>query len=136
MNPQQAKIVISRASVYDAHGGEKEQLPFVPPFDEAPTVHIKVRALGHAPTVEQKVDVQVEVENVLVRQVGAPATSCQQLRRTLPGRDSQGFALVASIMGTCVYYGNLHGESDELCPSTFRDHQVTTSPFPMFHPAS
>ena len=49
------KLVISGASDYDAHGGEKEQLPLVPPFVEVHPVQEMVRALGHAPTVEQKV---------------------------------------------------------------------------------
>ena len=79
------KTVISRASEYDARGGEKEQLPVVPPFVEDRSVQDRVLAVGQAPTVEPKVHVQIEVLKVLVWQVGAPATSCQQLRRTLPG---------------------------------------------------
>jgi hypothetical protein len=79
------KTIISRASKYDARGGEKEQLPVVPPFDRDRSVQERVLAVGQAPTVEQKVHVQIEVLKVLVWQAGAPATSCQQLRKTLPG---------------------------------------------------
>ena len=76
----------------------------VPPFVEERSVQESVLAVGQAPTVEQKVHVQIEVLKVLVWQAGAPATSCQQLRKTLPGD------LQCSFIPMCL--SHMIGKSD------------------------